>query len=367
MANHDYLQRFKNLGDVATSYNGQLHDQVIVDIVTERLHPGVPCKALSDAQKLVVQTASSNLYLATMFIHQSDRRWYGKLSEELENSFTKGNDNYPNNLVSTYHLINEYKCWQPKSATPDSFGVAFAPKGNGKVDQKNNDGSWQKKATCHHCGKIGHIRPNCPVCWKTMKTRRPTTTSPTLRQSPPRTPRMRRRKRKKPLSLSQLPSPKTKASPRTNFSIFRFCTTPISAPMNLRDMILLDNQSTVDLFCNRKLVSRVWKTDESMTVHGNGGTISTKMKAHITNYGDVWFDTKAITNILSLKNVREKCHVTYDSHKEGSFIVHKPNGINIHFDMHAGGLHYHDTNNCQLTMVSTVKSESVGFSKTQLE
>jgi hypothetical protein len=74
MANHDYLQRFKNLGDVATSYNGQLHDQVIVDIVTERLHPGVPCKALSDAQKLVVQTASSNLYLATMFIHQSDRR-----------------------------------------------------------------------------------------------------------------------------------------------------------------------------------------------------------------------------------------------------------------------------------------------------
>jgi hypothetical protein len=41
MANHDYLQRFQNLVDVAISYNGRLHDQAIIDIVTERLHPGV--------------------------------------------------------------------------------------------------------------------------------------------------------------------------------------------------------------------------------------------------------------------------------------------------------------------------------------
>jgi hypothetical protein len=35
--------------------------------------------------------------------------------------------------------------------------------------------------------------------------------------------------------------------------------------------------------------------------------------------------------------------------------------------MHADGLHYHNTNNRQLTMVSTVKSESKGFSIRQLE
>jgi hypothetical protein len=87
----------------------------------------------------------------------------------------------------------------------------------------------------------------------------------------------------------------------------------------------------------------------------------------VTNYGDVWFDSKAITNILSLKNVSEKFHVPYDSHREGSFQVHKPNGIDIHFRMHADGLHYHDTNNRELTMMSTVKSESEGFSKRQLE
>jgi hypothetical protein len=60
-------------------------------------------------------------------------------------------------------------------------------------------------------------------------------------------------------------------------------------------------------------------------------------------------------------------YVTYDSHGKGSFIVHKPTGIDIHFFMHADGRHYHNTNNRQLTMVSTVKSESEGFSKRQLE
>lgn len=113
MTHHEYLQRFQNLVDVTTAYNGQLHDQAIVTIVTEWYHTGVAYGTLTDAQKLAIQTASSDLYLATMFIHQSDRRWYNKLSKKLESSFSKGNDDYPNNLVSAYHLINEYKCWQP--------------------------------------------------------------------------------------------------------------------------------------------------------------------------------------------------------------------------------------------------------------
>jgi hypothetical protein len=40
-----------------------------------------------------------------------------------------------------------------------------------------------------------------------------------------------------------------------------------------------------------------------MTVKGNGGTLSTTTKAFLKNYGEVWFDKHAITNILSLRNV----------------------------------------------------------------
>jgi hypothetical protein len=38
----------------------------------------------------------------------------------------------------------------------------------------------------------------------------------------------------------------------------------------------------------------------------------------------------------------------------------------VHFDAHADGLHYHDTNHCQLTMASTVAQESEGFSEKQI-
>jgi hypothetical protein len=103
-----------------------------------------------------------------------------------------------------------------------------------------------------------------------------------------------------------------------------------------------------------------------MTVHGNGGDITTNKKAHIKNYGDVWFHSDAITNILSLKNVKSKFQVTYDSEGDGAFIVHKPDGVDVHFVAHANGLHYHDTNHRQLTMVWTVAQKSEGFSKKQI-
>ena len=91
-----------------------------------------------------------------MFIAQSDHHRYGKLSKELKNDFTKGNNDYPTNLVSAFHLINEFKQWQPPMTTPASSRVAFA----GCTCQSDDD--WKKSAICHNCRKKGHIHPDCP-------------------------------------------------------------------------------------------------------------------------------------------------------------------------------------------------------------
>jgi hypothetical protein len=72
---------------------------------------------------------------------------------------------------------------------------------------------------------------------------------------------------------------------KNQFTNFGSCNTSIL--MNLRNMILLDNQSTVDSFCNPNLVSQTWTTDESVTVHGNGGILTTHVTAHVLNHGCV--------------------------------------------------------------------------------
>lgn len=103
-----------------------------------------------------------------------------------------------------------------------------------------------------------------------------------------------------------------------------------------------------------------------MTVKGNGRNLKTNRRAHVRNYGDVWFHEKAITNVMSLENVKAKFRVTYDSNGDGNFIVHRPNQQNILFEMHADGLHYHDTGNRQLVMVQTVHENESGFSECQV-
>jgi hypothetical protein len=105
-----------------------------------------------------------------------------------------------------------------------------------------------------------------------------------------------------------------------------------------------------------------------MTVSGNGGDLTTYKQAHVRNYGDVWLDEQAITNILlCLKNVKKQFSVTYDSEGSGVFTVHKPKGKNVLFKMHANGLHYHHTGNRKLSIINTVSDNQEAFSKRKID
>ena len=135
-----------------------------------------------------------------------------------------------------------------------------------------------------------------------------------------------------------------------------------ASKMDLKNWILLDNQSTTDIFCNSRILKDIRDTNENMTVFTNGGSLTTCKKGFLPGYGLVWYHPDAITNILSLNNVKRKWQVTYESDGYDRFTVHKPDKL-VHFNCSLNGLYYHYTTNPSITLVNTVNENLEGFSQ----
>jgi hypothetical protein len=133
--------------------------------------------------------------------------------------------------------------------------------------------------------------------------------------------------------------------------------------------ILLDNQSTVDVFSNGNLLTDIRQGTESMEIHCNAGIANTNLVGELAGYGTVWYHPNGIANILSLSRVKERgYHVTYDSNGGNSFVVNKPDGTSRVFKESERGLYYMDTNdsnvndpNSFVALVNTVADNKVNY------
>jgi hypothetical protein len=83
----------------------------------------------------------------------------------------------------------------------------------------------------------------------------------------------------------------------------------------------------------------------------------------------VWFSTRAITNIIALRNLIDQYQVTYGS-DDLMFVVHRESDSkpNMEFRIHESGLNYYDPRKEQhLTFVNTVLENKTGFTKLQIK
>jgi hypothetical protein len=95
-----------------------------------------------------------------------------------------------------------------------------------------------------------------------------------------------------------------------------------SIKLDLKEVILLNSQYIMDLFCNAALVSKISKSISNMRLKSNVSTMVTR-KAIMEGYNKtVWFSTRAITNIIAIPNLIDQYRVTYDS-DDLMFVVHR--------------------------------------------
>jgi hypothetical protein len=106
---------------------------------------------------------------------------------------------------------------------------------------------------------------------------------------------------------------------------------------DLHKWILLDNQSTVNVFCNLGLVCNIRQATKPLQLKYNTGMVQVNQVADLPGYPEpVRFHAGGIENMLSLSRVSKLYPITYNN-KEG-FVIHKPEGQKHQFKESSHGL-----------------------------
>ena len=138
-------------------------------------------------------------------------------------------------------------------------------------------------------------------------------------------------------------------------------------PSEMKNWILLDTGSSTDIFCDRRLLNDVKHQPVGLTLHTNGGILKSNQAGELDQYGHVWHEKRALTNIFSFYNLQKKFHVTFDNHKDDSFHVFTADQKEILFSPSKTGIYRYD-NSCQdFCFNETVAENKKMYSRRQIE
>ena len=93
----------------------------------------------------------------------------------------------------------------------------------------------------------------------------------------------------------------------------------------------------------------------------NRGLMTTDQKGHLKNYGNLWYHKNAISNNISLINVRKKNRIIYNSNNLDIFIViiTIPGGHDMIFAANNDGLYHNNISNTKVVYILSAMEENI--------
>lgn len=322
----DYTKRFKTARDVLVSHIGG-------PIVFTKYVSNMPGYDKNDSEKSSSCVKKAwDQFLAFTYLDNSDKAKYGTLLTGLQTQQSLKNNQYPKSITEANNVLSNHR-----------FDIA-SNMGKGKSDrsQKENEKelSTQKEEApemsfamlegkCYCCGKPNHKSPECRMKDKIPKEEWAINKAKSKEQSH--------------ATVSQIPVPNNNTREPTSSTGWSAAHIQFYQAEEMKELILLDNGSTVNLFCNPNLVENITDSNETLHLSTNGGDLHTNQRATVPKYGEVWFDPTAITNIFSFAEMENRYRITYDSSKEKAFVVHLPDK-QIKFSRTDNGLYAYKPN-----------------------
>jgi len=374
----DFHERFEGVYQSLVSAGGKLVDTVDIDHFAE-----VPdnIKEQIHENHLVREENQKALY----FITKLHKGRFGGLLDDLQNAFDRNRNEYPKTLTAAYQMAINYRTLGKRADTlvsnKEQYGAAFAATGKekrkggkGNYRDRNNNGSNQeandsnengndeqveahKNLKCYLCGKMGHIRPNCPQLKKAVKY-------------------IENQNNKGVESLLA-----SAGSPIAAVSRFTGCTvtvevTTLQTSKSDSDVlpfsvwhILLDSQSSANIICNKALLSNLRKADVTLVVYGvdaDGEPLRTNVIGELPWFGTVYYHPKARANILSFHDVAKKFQVEFDNDRNAFNVKISDGEVKI---FEARGKHYClDTKeNKGIVLIDTVENKKAQFTQREVQ
>jgi hypothetical protein len=128
MSCQEYFERVKNIVEVIKSIGGSLVDDMHL---ADEL-PVQPVGGYTTQQYEIAQETILNKKIAYGILVRADHGRYGKLIEEVENAYLKGNNDYPRTPTEAYNLLVNYRNYSANKRTAIQEGlvqVAFITDG----------------------------------------------------------------------------------------------------------------------------------------------------------------------------------------------------------------------------------------------